>query len=109
MFKRLFPIIFALILLGAHFSRNNNDILAIICVLLPFLLFIKRMWVIYLLQTIAYLGGVIWAYTTYSLVVGRLSEGQPWLRLLIILAVVALFTIWSAYWVKSPAVKEKYK
>ncbi len=109
MFKRLFPIIFALILLGAHFSRNNNDILAIICVLLPFLLFIKRIWVIYLLQTIAYLGGVIWAFATYTLVVGRLSEGQPWLRLLIILAVVALFTIWSAYWAKGPAVKEKYK
>jgi len=109
MFKRIFPIVFALILLAAHFSRNGNNILAIVSLLLPFLLFIKQIWVIHLLQAVTYLGGLAWAFGAYTLVNMRISFGQPWTRLLIIMAVVTVFTIWAGYWVKGPVVKEKYK
>ncbi len=108
MFKRIFPIVFAFLLLGAHFSRNENDIIAVMTVLLPLLLLVKQAWVIHLLQIIAYLGGVIWIETTYSLVVGRLAEDQPWTRLVIILAVVSIFTFWAGYWLKGPVIKKKY-
>ncbi|KAA3610476.1 MAG: hypothetical protein D8M58_05305 [Calditrichaeota bacterium] len=109
MFKRLFPIILALILLGAHFSRNSYNLLAMVSVLLPFLLFVKRMWVIHLLQGTVFLGGLSWAISTYTLVMGRISFGQPWTRLFIILFIVTLFTFWAGYWVKGPKVIEKYK
>ena len=109
MFKRTFPLIIALILLVAHFSRNGSNLLAVTSVLLPFLLFIKQIWVIYLLQAVTYLGGLIWAVGTYTLVAGRMETGQPWIRMFIILLVVTGFTIWAGYWLKGPVVKEKYK
>ncbi len=78
MFKRLFPICFAMILLAAHFSRNGNTLLAFATILLPFLLFIKRRWVIYFLQTFTWLGSLSWAVGTYNLVTSRMAYGQPW-------------------------------
>jgi hypothetical protein len=109
MFKRLFPICFAMVLLAAHFSRNGNTLLAFATILVPFLLFIKQRWVIYFLQTFAWLGSLSWAVGTYNLVTNRMAYGQPWTRMFIILSIVTLFTIWAAYWLNGAAVKEKYK
>lgn len=108
MISRIVAYAFTIILLAAHFSRAGMDALSALVILLPFLLFIKRPWVIQLLQTVAFLGVVAWLYSAYQYVQIRIANGDDWLRLLIILGAVALYTLWSGVFLRSGVMLEKY-
>jgi len=96
------------LILAAHFSRADQPILAVIVLLIPFLLFIKHSWVIYVLQTVGYLAAVIWIFVTYHFVQLRLAAGQDWVRLVIILGLVALYSAYSAYRLSAPDIRASY-
>jgi len=100
---------FMMLILAAHFSRANNNVLAIIILFLPFLLFIKKSWVIDVLQGVGGLAAIVWIYTGYQYVQVRLAAGDDWIRLVFIIASVALYSAWSAYFLRSEHVKEVYK
>ena len=53
---RLIPVILSFLLLGAHFYRSGQVMLAAICVALLFLLFIRKSWVPRLFQILLVLG-----------------------------------------------------
>jgi NAD-dependent dihydropyrimidine dehydrogenase PreA subunit len=83
-------------LLAAHFSRVQNDWFTAACLVFPFILLSKKEWVMRIFQLFLLFGGVIWIERTISLVRMRMRIGESWIRLAIILGVVALFTILSA-------------
>lgn len=108
-FVRLLPVIFSMLLLAAHFSRNQHDILAVLCIGLITLLFIKKSWIPRLFQILLILGALEWAGTTIQLVQVRMAQHMPWIRLIIILLSVALFTGLSALVFRMKALRQRYE
>ena len=94
-FVRLFPVIFCALLLGAHFFRAGLTYLALLTLLFPLILLVKRAWVARLTQFVLVLGGIEWVRTLLVFVAERRETGQSWTRLAVILGCVALFTIGS--------------
>jgi hypothetical protein len=109
MLKVLILPILSSVLLAAHFSRVQLDWLAVIALLFPLILLIKQKWVLRIYQI--YLGGgaIIWTERLLYLRKMRIEEGQPWIRLVIILAVVALMTLLSAFLLQNKKVQKAYR
>ena len=105
---RIITVVFSFLLLGAHFSRADNTPLAIICILLPLFLLVKKRWIPVLLQCLLYLGGLIWVHATVQYVRIRMAEGSDWVRLVFILGSVSLFTIVAGLLLNSKVIKERY-
>jgi len=103
-----FPV-FASFLLAAHFSRIQNDWLAVACLLSPLILLVRKRWALMIYQTYLAIGGIIWAARMVELVRMRQSEGEPWLRLALILTAVALFTFLSALVFQNKKIKSRYR
>ena len=94
-FVRLLPVILSSLLLGAHFFRAGLTVVAVLIVLFPVVLLVKRAWVARLAQLVLVLGGIEWVRTLLVFVAARREMDQPWIRLAMILGGVALFTIGS--------------
>jgi len=109
MISRIIIYCFMIILMAAHFSRANHDILALISLLIPLLLFIKQKWVIDILEGVAYLSALVWLYGAYRYIQIRIATGDDWGRLLLIMGAVALFSAWSGYFLRSERIKEAYR
>ena len=109
-FVRLLPVIISTLLLGAHFSRAGLPLLAVIFVLLPAILFLKRDWVARLTQVVLVLGALEWLRITLVYVAERREAGQSWVRLAAILGGVAAFTLVSAWMLsRSGALRKRYR
>ena len=93
--SRLLPAILALLLLGAHFLHDGLVYLVPLCVGLAVLLFVRLRWVPTLVSLVLLLAGIEWLRTLYVLASVRIGAGQPYLRLVLILAGVAILT-WLA-------------
>lgn len=106
--SRVIAYSFMILILAAHFSRANSNILAVLALLIPFFLFIKKAWVIDVLQMLGYLAAVVWIFTGYQYVQLRIASGDDWIRLVFIIAAVAVYSAWSAYFLRSDRVKEIY-
>ena len=106
---RLIPIILSFLLLGAHFYRSGQVILAAVCVALLFLLFFRKMWVPRLFQFLLILGALEWLRSLYFFAAMRIAWDQPWTRLAIILSAVALFTALSGLVFNSKALCARYR
>ncbi|NOZ61344.1 MAG: 4Fe-4S binding protein [Calditrichaeota bacterium] len=109
MFVRLLPVIFSCLLMAAHFSRGGILGLAIFWLFLPFLLFVKRQWVVRVFQVLLVFAMIIWVETAIRLIQMRQAMGESWTRLAIILAVVALFSGLSALVFENKKVKDRFK
>lgn len=108
MISRIIVYCFMILVLAAHFSRAGSDVVAIITLLVPLLFFIKQKWVIKTLESIAYLSAVIWLYGAYQYIQIRIATGEDWIRLLVIMGAVALYSAWSGYFLNSSRIKEVY-
>lgn len=95
--------------MAAHFSRANQTGLAVVCLLLPFLLFIKRRWVAKILQVLLLIGAIEWIQTTLRIVHIRQMQEETWTRLVIILGSVALFTALSALLFEFRSLKQRFQ
>ena len=107
-FVRLLPVIFSALIMSAHFSRAYQNELAIVCLLLPFLLFIRKQWVARIFQILLVIGSLIWIKTAWTLAQVREAQGESWIRLVIILSIVALFTGLSALVFQTSSLKKRY-
>ena len=108
MILRIILIAFSWLLLAAHFSRANNNIIAIICLIIPFILLIKRKWALNMLIILTVLGALEWVRTTWQLIHTRIESGDDWKRMAIILFSVAVFTIFTAFTLNSSRIRKKY-
>ena len=104
----LTPVVLSFVLLAAHFSRNDVPSLVLLCLLIPFILLLKRSWVPRLLQLLLGLGAVEWIRTAVVLAGRRIDAGEPWLRMALILAAVALVTAGSAFLLQTARVRRRY-
>ena len=92
----------------AHFSRAGQTGLVIVCLLFPLLLFIKRRWVAKVFQVLLLLAAMEWILTTLRIVHIRQMQEEAWIRLVIILGSVALFTALSALVFESKKLKQRF-
>ncbi len=93
---RLLPVIFSMLLLVAHFYRAGHLLLAGGALLSLGLLCIRQPQAIRLMQGLLVAGAVEWLFTAVRLVMDRQTQGLPWLRLALILGLVAFGTLLSA-------------
>ena len=105
---RIIPLIVSALLLAAHFLRQGNIWLVGLCLLILALLWIKKRWSLIVLQLFAYLGGLIWINTASTIIQQRLYLGEPWVRVAIILGVVASFSVLAGLLLNTAAVKERF-
>ena len=61
-----------------------------------------------MVQIALILGGAEWVRTTIGFASARDAAGQSWIRLAVILGVVALFTMCSGLVFRLPRLKERY-
>jgi len=105
---RLIPVILSFLLLGAHFLRTGTLVLVIGCVLVPFLLLVRRPWVARTMQVLLVVGAAEWVRTLWGFAAFRRAHGQPWTRMALILGAVAIVTLLSALVFRSKALRERY-
>lgn len=102
------PVVFSLLLLGAHFLRYGNTLVVAGVVALLLLLFVRRPWVARLMQFVFVLGALEWLRTLVILVQERMMLGAPYLRMAIILGLVAAVTVVAALLFQSRGLKATY-
>ncbi|KPK09522.1 MAG: hypothetical protein AMS20_00350 [Gemmatimonas sp. SG8_28] len=105
----LTSVILSCVLLAAHFSRHEIPVLVALSLLAPFLLFAKRPWVPRLLQLLLVLGALEWVRTAAVLAARRIDAGEPWLRMVLILAAVALLTSGAAALLQPTRVRSRFE
>lgn len=105
---RLLPVILSMLVLGAHFYRAGHLLLAGGALLALGLLFIHRPLPARLIQGLLVAGAVEWLATAGRLVMFRQAQGLPWLRLVLILGLVALCTLLSALVFRTSGLKARY-
>ncbi|HDR03711.1 MAG TPA: 4Fe-4S binding protein [Candidatus Marinimicrobia bacterium] len=88
--------IFSSLLLAAHFLRDANWSWLLISLLFPLFLSFKRRWAHQLLAIFYLLMAFEWLNTALAIYEIRVITGEAWLRMALILGVVALFTLWTA-------------
>lgn len=102
------PPALALLVLGAHFYRAGNVLLAAASVILVTLLAVPRPWAARTLQAALLLGGAEWIRTTAFFVGLRRDAGRPWGRLAVILAAVTLLTALSALLFETTRLRKRF-
>ena len=80
----------------------------VLTALAPLLLLVKKRTVLLILQCLAYVGVMVWIHTLYVLLRVRMMLGEPWLRMVLILSSVALFTFFAGYLLNSDKLKQRY-
>lgn len=104
----VFPV-FSFLLLAAHFMRSSDTVIMFACLLCPFFLLIQKWWVARLLQAVLLAGAGVWIVTLIQLVQIREQNGQPWLRLAVILGIVVLWTGFSAWLFQTEMFRKRYQ
>ena len=95
--------IISLLVLAAHFLRSGYTLLVLILLLAPLLLLVGKNWSVRVLQVVLILGTLEWLRTLVALTSTRLEAGEPFLRMVLILAAVAAISLLSALGLSRPA------
>jgi hypothetical protein len=107
-FFRLLPVFISFLLLSAHFFRAGQSALALAPIIFMLLLFIRQSWVPWVIQLTLVLGSIEWLRTLVSVAQVRIEFGVPWMRMAVILGVVALFTAFSSLMFRNKALRNRY-
>lgn len=89
--------LFSAILIAAHFYRSGSSLLAAIGLLFPALLLLRNRIALRIVQTLLLAAAIEWLRTLYTIALERQAAGVPWLRMVVILSVVAAFTAGTAF------------
>jgi hypothetical protein len=108
MVVHIVSVVIAFLLLAAHFLRDGNTVLVAVCVLAPFLLLFKKRWCLILVRVLLFAGALVWLQTTIVLLWQRWEMDAPWMRMLLILAGVTVFTLLSAYGLGAENVRKRH-
>lgn len=90
------PIVLSLLVLAAHFLRGGCLPFTLALLALLALLPLRRAWVPRFFQVVLTLGALEWGRTLVTLAMARGEQGEPYLRMVLILGAVALVTQGSA-------------
>ena len=89
-------VVTALILLAAHAYRAGIPLISIAILALAGLVFVRRPWAAMMLQWTLALGALEWLRTLVLLSLERSATDRPYLRLVLILGIVAALTALAA-------------
>ena len=98
----------ALLLLAAHFFHAGAGLVATVCIMLIALLFVPRRWAGRTVQLVLAAGAVEWMLTAYTLAQLRLRHDEPYVRLVVILGGVAVFSAIAAAVFQHPALRARF-
>jgi ferredoxin len=84
------------LLLAAHFLRDGNWPWLLISLLFPIFFSFNRRWAQQLLAIFYFLMAFEWINAAIAIYEIRVMTREPWLRMALILGMVALFTLWTA-------------
>ncbi len=104
----LVPAVTACILLAAHFLRFYAFGVVGFCLLLPFLLLVRRRWAARIVQIVLLVGVLVWGRAGYVFAHQRILAGEPWGRLAIIIGGVTLYTLVAAALFETPPLRRRY-
>ena len=107
-FITILPVIISALLIGAHFLRSMHYIVVISCMALPLVLIVRHPVSVRIVQAGLVLATIEWIRTTIVLASMRAEMGLPWMRLVIILGIVACFTFSSVFVFFTKTLKERY-
>ena len=105
----LAPSLLAALLLAAHFYRAGALWGVALAAVLVVLLFVRRPWSARTVQAGLVLGAVEWLRTLAAFAAVRVSLGQPYLRLALILGAVAAFTLLAAWVFQHRALRSRFR
>ena len=106
---QLLPVVLSLIVLSAHFLRAGSVVMVAAILILLGLLGVRRRWAARTVQAALLLGAIEWARTLARLVASRAQDGQPVLRLVLILGSVAVATGLSTLVFRSARLRSWYE
>ncbi len=109
MVLRILPLILSFIFLGAHYFRAGNTMSTVFVLCIPLLLLIKKSWSLFLVQFLTYVGAILWVNIAVIFIRQRWIIDEPWLRMSMILGVVALFTLWAGLLLNSKKIYSRYE
>lgn len=105
MILRLLPAILSLVVLGAHFLRLGNLVVVALLIACIGLLWVRRPWAAYSVQTILAMGIVVWVLTGYGIALVRIQNGEPWIRMAVILGAVAAMALYAILSFRRPRIR----
>ncbi len=103
------PIFLSSLLITAHFYRNGATIVALFCLVSPALLLLRRSWVPKLSTCLLLLFSLEWIRTTVIFVEQYKLYGKSYEKLVTIMALVILFTLFSAIVFRAGVMRETYR
>lgn len=106
---QLIPAILSLLVLGAHFLRAGNVAALVLVFVALGLLAVRRPLAARLAQGALVLGALEWVRTLVGLATLRAAMGEPMLRMVLILAGVATFTLLSALAFQADRLRRWYR
>jgi len=104
----LTPVILSFIITGAHFLRNGNILTTVILLGIPFLLMIQKRISLRVVQLFLFFSTVTWLLTTFRLINYRISSGDDWIRMSLILGTVTLITALATLLLNKRSILDKY-
>jgi hypothetical protein len=105
----LLPILLSSIVLVAHFMRDGDYLLFLVCLAFPLILLVRRDWLVWTVQIAFLFASAEWAEIAMGSIRERQVLGQPRDRLAIILGAVALGTAASAFVFRLNILKQRYE
>lgn len=104
------PAVLSALTLAAHFLRNGHLVLTASGLAVALLLVVvRRPWVVRAAQTVLLLGTLEWSRSAGALLNERLTAGQPYTRMLVIMYGVAAFGAGSALLLNAAPVRRLYQ
>ena len=95
-------VVLSFLVLAAHFLRGGHPLLVLVLLAAPLLLLVRETWAVRALQAALLLGALEWIRTLVNLASARLDAGEPFLRMAVILGVVAAVAVLSALGLTRP-------
>lgn len=108
-FIKLLPVIISLLFMAAHFYRAGLIPVVVIIMFAPFLLFVPHRLIARIIQALLAISSIEWLITISRLVSMRQEMGMPWIRLALILGVVAIITFGSIFVFRLKSLRIRYK
>ncbi len=102
------PVVLSILVLAAHFLRGDNLLLVVLVLGLLVLLAVRRPWVARLMQVVLVVGAIEWVRTLVALAMSRAEQGEPYLRMTLILGAVAVITLLSAWLFQTATLRKVY-
>jgi hypothetical protein len=108
-FLLLLPAGLSTLVLAAHFMRRGSLLATLLCFALLSLLWRRRPWARRVLQGALVLGALEWIWTLLNFASARQTEGEPWLRMAIILGAVAVVALLGAALLETAAMRKRFE